>query len=76
MLFTERSGYLSVRLADGTVRKVTADLKDLKVLDEIGLMAIVVDPSFATNRRFYTCQGHTGGGGGETGAGNCLDHER
>ena len=23
-------------------------------------MGIVVDPSFASNRRFYTCQGHTG----------------
>ena len=23
-------------------------------------MAIAVDPAFATNRRFYTCQGHTG----------------
>ena len=60
MLFTERAGKLSVRLADGTVRGVTADLLDLKVLVEIGLMAIVVDPGFATNRRFYTCQGHTG----------------
>ena len=60
MLFTERAGKLSVRLADGTVRKVTADLRDLRVFVEIGLMAIVVDPGFATNRRFYTCQGHTG----------------
>ena len=60
MLFTERAGKLSVRLADGTVRKVTADLSDLRVATEIGFMAIVVDPGFATNRRFYTCQGHTG----------------
>ena len=60
MLFTERAGRLSVRLADGTVRKVTADLSDLRVATEIGFMAIVVDPGFATNRRFYTCQGHTG----------------
>ena len=66
MLFTERAGKLSVRLADGTVRKVTADLGDLVDLSrlsseaEIGFMAIVVDPGFATNRRFYTCQGHNG----------------
>ena len=60
MLFTERAGRLSVRLADGTVRQVTADLRDLRVSVEIGFMAIVVDPGFATNRRFYTCQGHTG----------------
>ena len=60
MLFTERAGKLSVRLADGTVREVTADLSDVMVASEIGFMAIVVDPGFATNRRFYTCQGHTG----------------
>ncbi len=60
MLFTERARKLSVRLADGTVRNVTADLSDVMVASEIGFMAIVVDPGFATNRRFYTCQGHTG----------------
>ena len=60
MLFTERDSKLSVRLADGTVREVTADLSDVMVASEIGFMAIVVDPGFATNRRFYTCQGHTG----------------
>ncbi len=60
MLFTERGGKLSARTADGTVQAVTADLGDLRVAGETGLMAIVVDPGFATNRRFYTCQGHTG----------------
>ena len=60
MLFTQRSGRLSARLTDGTVHTVTADLSDLFASDETGLMAIVVDPDFATNRRFYTCQGHTG----------------
>ena len=60
MLFTERAGKLSVRLADGTVRQVTADLSDLRASGEIGFMAIAVDPGFATNRRFYTCQGDTG----------------
>ena len=60
MLFTERSGDLSVRLTDGTVRAVTADMADLVARGEGGLMAIVVDPNFSTNRRFYTCQVHTG----------------
>ena len=60
MLFTERGGTLSARTADGTVQAVTADLGDLRVAGETGLMAIAVDPGFATNRRFYTCQGHTG----------------
>ena len=60
MLFTERAGKLSSRLPDGTVQPVTADLSDLQVSGQIGLMGIAVDPSFTTNRQFYTCQGHTG----------------
>ena len=60
MLFTERSGGLSSRLPDGTVQSVSADFDDLLVSGEAGLMAIVVDPAFASNRRFYTCQAHTG----------------
>ena len=60
MLFTQRGGVLSARLADGTVQTVSAELGDLFARGETGLMAIVVDPGFASNRRFYTCQGHTG----------------
>ncbi len=60
MLFTQRAGVLSSRLADGTVRTVTADLSDLYTASETRFMAIVVDPNFRSNRRFYTCQGHTG----------------
>ena len=60
MLYTERAGVLSARLSDGTVWAVTADVEDLEIQEEVGLMAMVVDPSFSSNRRFYTCQGHTG----------------
>ena len=60
MLFTERHGVLSARLTDGTVLTVNADMGDLYARSETGLMAILVDPGFASNRRFYTCQGHTG----------------
>ena len=60
MLFTQRAGVLSSRLADGTVQTIDADFSDLFASGETGLMGIVVDPSFASNRRFYTCQGHTG----------------
>ncbi len=60
MLFTQRGGVLSSRLSDGTVQTVTADFSDLYARGETGLMGIVVDPNFASNRRFYTCQGHTG----------------
>ena len=59
LLFTERAGKLKARLTSGTVQTVTADLSDLWVKGNTGLMSIVVDPSFATNRRFYTCQAHT-----------------
>ena len=60
MLFTQRPGVLSSRLTDGTVQTITADLSDLFANGETGLMGIVVDPRFSSNRRFYTCQGHTG----------------
>ena len=60
MLFTQRRGVLSSRLADGTVQTIDADFGDLFARGETGLMGIVVDPRFASNRRFYTCQGHTG----------------
>ena len=51
---------LSSRGADGTVRNVGAEMGDLFAVGETGLMGIVVDPDFASNRRFYTCQGHVG----------------
>ena len=60
MLFTERSGVLSSRLTDGTVQTVTAEFGDVFSSGENGLMGIVVDPDFSSNRRFYTCQAHTG----------------
>ena len=60
MLFTQRAGVLSSRVANGTVQMIDADFGDLFANGETGLMGIVVDPRFASNRRFYTCQGHTG----------------
>ena len=60
LLFTEKRGVLSSRGADGTIRRVNAEMGDLFAVGETGLMGIVVDPDFAANRRFYTCQGHVG----------------
>ena len=60
MLFTQRAGVLNARLADGTVKRVAADLSDLLVDGFAGLQALAVDPDFTTNRRFYTLQGHAG----------------
>ena len=57
LLFDERGGDINVRLPDGTVRQLTADLGDLYAVGEGGLLGMVVDPQFSTNRRFYTCQG-------------------
>jgi glucose/arabinose dehydrogenase len=59
MFVTERPGRLWARLADGTTRQLSADLGDLWVSGETGLLAIEADPDFATNRRLYTCQGTT-----------------
>lgn len=63
MLFDQRAGSLQARLTTGEVRTVTADMSDLYASDESGLMGLVVDPQFSSNRTFYTCQGHTGGDG-------------
>ena len=57
LLFDERAGGLTAVLPDGTVRRLDADFSDLFVLRETGLMGLVLDPAFETNRRFYTCQG-------------------
>jgi len=63
MLFTERGGKISTRTPQGTVGQVTAGLADLYVGSESGLMGIVTDPAFGTNRRFfYTCQAYRGTG--------------
>jgi len=59
MLFTERAGGIKVRLAGGTVQQVTADLSDVAAFGEAGLMALVIDPGFSSNRKFYTCQATT-----------------
>lgn len=60
MFLTERPGRLSVRLPDGTFHQLNADMSDLFVAGETGLMGIEVDPNFATNRRIFTCQGRVG----------------
>ncbi|CAN5400260.1 PQQ-dependent sugar dehydrogenase [soil metagenome] len=61
VIFDQRGGGLSVRRTNGTVTALTADFSDLYALGETGLMGLVLDPGFATNRRFYTCQGHQAG---------------
>jgi aldose sugar dehydrogenase len=57
LLVDERSGGFTAVLPDGTVREVQADFDDLFARGETGLMGLVLDPGFATNRRLYSCQG-------------------
>ena len=59
LFFTERSGGLSARLTDGTVRGLSGDFSDLWVSGETGLTGLALDADFASNRRLYTCQGHS-----------------
>lgn len=63
IVFDQRGGGLSAYLPDGTVREIAADLDDLFANGETGLMGLVLDPEFADNRRFFTCQGYSGGDG-------------
>jgi len=60
-LVTERPGRISIvsGLREGATRTtVEADLDDLFVSVEGGLMGMVVHPDFATSRLFTTCQTH------------------
>ncbi len=59
LLVTERRGGLIVIDADGTQRRLTADLSDLFSNGETGMMGLAIDANFAENRRVYTCQGHS-----------------
>jgi len=61
LLVDERAGGLTAVLPNGTVQEVQADFGDLFARGETGLMGLVLDPGFAPNRRFYTCQGATHG---------------
>lgn len=63
MLYDQRAGGLWVRTTSGQVRKLTADFKDLYVGGESGLMGLVVDPSFGSNRTIYSCQAYTNSAG-------------
>ena len=57
MLFTERRGVLKARLTDF---RRSPRISTTCLVGHTGLLALVVDPNFVSNRRFYTLQGHTG----------------
>jgi glucose/arabinose dehydrogenase len=65
VLVSERDGRLSLlsgATPGATVTPVRADLDDLHVRGEGGLMGLVVHPDFAETRHFTTCQTHAEGG--------------
>jgi aldose sugar dehydrogenase len=57
LLVDERAGGLTAVLPEGSVREVRADFGDIFARGETGLMGLTLDPGFAGNRRFYSCQG-------------------
>ena len=64
-LVTERPGRISLvsSLRPGAkVSRVAADLDDVYVNSEGGLLGMVVHPDFASSREFTTCQTHQEGG--------------
>ncbi|MGI5126089.1 PQQ-dependent sugar dehydrogenase [Pseudonocardia sp. CA-107938] len=63
-LVTERGARLSL-LSGARVTPVQADLADVQVRGEGGLMGLVVHPDFAQSRRFTTCQTHNGPDGND-----------
>ncbi len=64
LLFTERDRARLSVFDHGTTHRVAFPTSKVWVSGETGLMGLAVDPDFATNQRFYTCQGGTTSGGG------------
>ncbi len=61
LLVTERSSRRLLHVAPGgRVTSVAYDRDAVWSSGETGLMSLEVDPDFASNRRFYTCQGGYG----------------
>ncbi|MFC7489716.1 MULTISPECIES: PQQ-dependent sugar dehydrogenase [unclassified Knoellia] len=62
VLFTQRGGATRIIRTSGGVQTVSTAQGDLFVGSESGLMGLVIDPGFATNRTYYTCQAYRGSG--------------
>ncbi|MCW2867357.1 MAG: PQQ-dependent sugar dehydrogenase [Marmoricola sp.] len=63
LLLDERTSRRLLLWDAGTLRPVSFPSSSVWASGETGLMGLAVDPSFTSNRRFYTCQGgyRTGG---------------
>jgi glucose/arabinose dehydrogenase len=64
LLITQRDrGTIVIRRPNGAVRTLVSSVPGLWVSGETGLMSVVVDPRFGSNRRFYLCHGFINSGG-------------
>jgi len=63
LLITERDSARLLVHRKGRTRTVAYPSDEVWVSGETGLMSLAVDPGFAGNRRFYTCQGGFTGSG-------------
>ena len=57
LLVTERAGHLTVIDKGGAVRRLPMPTDLIWASGETGLMGLAIDPDFADNGRFYTCNG-------------------
>lgn len=57
LLITERTSKRLLLWDNGVVRPVKYPSETVWAAGETGLMSVAIDPKFADNRRFYTCQG-------------------
>ena len=64
LLITERDTARLIVAQGGNKRRVRFPSGKVWVSGETGLMSMEIDPGFARNRRFYTCQGGFKSGGG------------
>ncbi|MDI9916682.1 PQQ-dependent sugar dehydrogenase [Rhodococcus sp. IEGM 1379] len=62
VLTGQRSGGFFVRRGNGSTGPVSANLSDLYVKSETGLMGMALARDFGQSRILYTCQGFQGGG--------------
>lgn len=61
LLINERGGRVRLRRSDGSITNV-AQISDVVVSGEGGLLGLAIDPQFATNRFVYTCFSSNRGG--------------
>ena len=64
LLITERTSKRLLTYRHGVLREVDFPSSTVWASGETGLMSLVVDPNYNSNRRFYTCQGSPTTGSG------------